>query len=482
MNSKSKTNLRIRAHEFITKNGWLPLGILVLTLLHWSILIFKVPVFPHGWFWNFHYTAIGTVWVLPVMAILLAIGLWYTYSPSRRNTVLLAGMIGLGFCFQHSFALLEGRGLNGIRDRITYTGHAKFAEDAVNQAGIISTLTNYEQLVQEGKLNRFAQSKPPGQLLFYMLTERVANFIRPHESVEERLAWMRTFACFAWPIFGFLVLIPLYALVKDWSGTETALMACWLYLLIPAGILITLHADQVLYPLLLVLSLLLCHIANRTSRAAYAIGAGAFVYCAIFISFSLLCIIPLAAAVLIASPTHQTGKSHLRGSAVRCSWFLLGLVVADLAFRIVLDYNIHVRFVEAMKFHASWREWENTPRNIIHCGILNTLEFALLAGVPLCGFALYGMLHSTEKSLGGEWNELHSLALALACVFAALLLFGKTKGESARLWLFLTPCVCIMGAYAIASRYARAKHWLIPVVVILQFITIAITKVCQDFY
>jgi hypothetical protein len=70
----------------------------------------------------------------------------------------------------------------------------------------------------------------------------------------------------------------------------------------------------------------------------------------------------------------------------------------------------------------------------------------------------------------------------LLLVFVALALFGRTKGEVARLWLFLVPTICVLAANELFMRVGRGRAWAIGALLVLQWGTVYLIKVNQDFF
>jgi hypothetical protein len=119
-----------------------------------------------------------------------------------------------------------------------------------------------------------------------------------------------------------------------------------------------------------------------------------------------------------------------------------------------------------------WRTFET-----VYFALLNYLEFAVWLGVPLVLLVLGAVRRALLIVVDGRPAEIVLPALALLAVFVALGLFGRTKGESARLWLPLVPMCCAVAASRL--RYGAAP---IALVVLLQWLTVHFTKHGQDFW
>ncbi len=128
------------------------------------------------WFWVLHVTPLRAWWLLPVMAAVTA----FLYHCILTRPWSVAGKIALlmfcGTLLQFGFAFAEGRGIDGLRDRIVKSGHAEFALTAVLTYPCLGfVITHYDELTMGGGLGKYTPSKPPGQLLCYTGTLLLAD-------------------------------------------------------------------------------------------------------------------------------------------------------------------------------------------------------------------------------------------------------------------------------------------------------------------
>ena len=190
----------------------LPSSIAILACLSWIYFWLEIPLlqFLPGWFWSVQSKPLPSWWlVLPILVAAIAISRTILRNPERqaRNLLLL---ILLGFFLQQGFAWMEGRGLDGIRDRMVNTGHRDFALEAVKQNDVWRVATEYESLLENGNLARYPHAtKPPGQLIFYMFVERLSSlfgFFLPQNDLPR----LTSFASFLFPVLTYLSVIPLF--------------------------------------------------------------------------------------------------------------------------------------------------------------------------------------------------------------------------------------------------------------------------------
>lgn len=458
------------------------LGISAATIIHWLILALRVPVldaFP-DWKYKLQPIPVLHAWIALAVSVFAAAN---TVSFSRLDyRIKLAALILFGTALQFSFAYSKGHGLDGIRDRMVTLGHAEFANVAAEQTDTLSALRNYETLAKK-KLYGHIPSKPPGTLLFYMLTERVSHTLWNGSTTIERGNDLRTFASLTWPFVSYLVLVPLFYLARELTGkVETAILACLTYIAIPSVTLITLHTDQVIYPFLAVLSVLLAVLAIRRNNVWLAVLCGIATYIAVYFSFGLAVV-----AFLFPLPLFfMNGKDAPRPftpALKSIGGIAIGWILADRLAAIALNYDIFLRYKLAIEHHANWKAWENTLGTILRFGLTNIAEFSAWIGLPLVilFFACLGV--AVYQSINRKFGASSVYTAALTGIFIFLLAFGKTKGETARLWLFLVPFICISAADFIQARgwSNRSRLLFALAILLLEFGTTYFTLHYQDF-
>ena len=464
-----------------------PVFVVSLALGQWLVtaLNLRLPVTQHG-VWKPNERPFASTSAVVFGGFLFAAALWAILKSDRRWPLRLGALVLLGFALQHGVALLEGRGLDGMRDRIVKTGHAEFAEVAVKQESVWRTLREYGPLVERGELGVYARSKPPGQLLFYMLTERVAQTLNPQPSAEARLEQLRTTAAVLWPLLSCLAIVPLFFFVRRAFDVDRGLLACALYLVVPAVQLITLHTDQVLFPLLTMTAAWLTLEAATRHSLPWAAGAGAVFFLAMFCSF------PLGATALVAFATGVGGllaerqssglRTALRWIVLTAAGLAAGMLMLGLVLRLGIGYDFLARYRSAMTFHAAWKRWTPGLGPTLYYGSTNTLEFAFWLGFPLAGVALWRCVRSVAGIRRRRLNAEMGLGAGLLTVLLVLVFFGKTKGEVSRLWLFLVPFACASAAGELKA-WREQKHGgrSVAILLLLQALTLLVVKRYKDF-
>ena len=459
------------------------LVIIFVTGIHWLILALRIPVLDVLPYWKFvlHVIPINPLWIaLAFIAFSLAVTVSFI---NIDYAIKLIALVLLGTAIQFSFAYSKGQGLDGIRNRIVELGHAEFANVAVEQPGVLFALQNYEILAKNEHYG-YIPSKPPGTLLFYMLTDKVSNIFSPASvSRSDKLENLRTFASIAWPAISYFVVIPLYYLARElFKNSQTAITTSLFYITIPSVNLITLHTDQVIYPFLAVVPVLMAVIAFRKGSIWFAVLCGLGVYLAVYFSFGLAVIgFLLLVPTLIAIPENSF-RPFVYSLKYGVIIMIAGLLSNILAYSI-LNYNIVDRYTKAINHHLHWKVWENRLGTYLRAGITDMAEFSVWFGLPLTILFFICICVSIHQFIVRNPNVASFYNAALVGIFVFLLVFGRTKAETARLWLFLVPFICISVANFINQQNwtSRSKIAFTIMILLLEIGTTYFTLRYQDF-
>lgn len=457
-----------------------PWGLLLLaTGSYWLLFLLQLPLFqllPH-WFWSLELRPLPWWWLgLP----LLPLAAWLVFAvlgaPGRVRRNLWLLILG-GYLLQQDLAWMEGRGLAALSDRLGGEGgHGRLVQAAVAQPSAWRVLTQYEELLESGELGPFPHAtRPPGQLLLLMGMDRLAEFLDP-EATGPALRLARL-AAWVFPLLSYLVVVPLFHLCRLYLHEAAAWIAVLLYLVVPSTALITLHLDQCLFPVVAWSCAGLYARALRRDRPGAALGAGALFYLGLFLSFGLAAM-GVVLGVLHFQTAREEGRSQWRVAALAGAGFLgVGLI-----FQGCFDYHLLQRYRLAVNAHQHFKGVEWDAGQILYCALLNLVEFAVWCGPPLvllCAAQLRSVWARREE---WRWGAEEAWALALVLTLGGLALFGRTAGETARLWIFLLPLVLMTATGPLARLAPPARERAAVLVVVLQVLTAVVLKRCQDFF
>jgi hypothetical protein len=148
----------------------------------------------------------------------------------------------------------------------------------------------------------------------------------------------------------------------------------------------------------------------------------------------------------------------------------------------VLGYDMVTRYRGALEYHEQWKHWEAGARSTFYYGVSNVCEFALWLGIPMSALVVWRLRSAVADAMHRRLDASAAMALVLLAAIVFLLLFGHTKGEVARLWLFSVPIACILAAEMLESRFGDHLRYAVVILVGLQAITVYLAKRFQDFH
>ena len=443
------------------------------------------------WFWYFSSNSWGGIGCLAALLALAALLVMLSTGNHRLgHATTVAAMVVIGASLQFCFAWLEGRNLDGLRDRVIIAGHSEFVDAAVRQHDAGQVLRNYEQLAESGHLGRFSPSKPPGTLLFYMATEAIANAISPLPAtdLEERGKRLRDVITFFWPAVAALAVVPLYYLCLIWLAPAGARLAAGLYLATPSFELVTLHTDQVLFPLLfngcLWLSSIVFARALAGRRAAEpSLAFGAAVYLAAFFQLPLiLAAVPYGVTLVIFAWREWRGS--IRGwwqpLVALAAAPAIGALSMTALFWGVWGYDPIQRYFAAAAYHRAWYHW--APAMRINGAIGNLLEISVWAGPALMTLFAAAIAAAWRQVIGRSNAGAEGLILGTALIMIWLMFLGNTIAEVARLWIFVIPSICLAAAWYLTSCLRQPAFSASAAVLMTQLICVYVIKVRMDFH
>jgi hypothetical protein len=454
-------------------------------VVHLTLLVLRLARYLPDWAWPVWDPAKppGSLLLIAGLAALTAAAVWLVSLRRAPAPIALAMIVVLAIALQYGLAATEGGGLRALRDRMVDSGHAEFADVAVSPGiDAWSVATRYEDLIDQRRLGVYARSKPPGQLLLYVATERLAQRIMPRVNEAGRLKALRALASFTWPAVAALAVIPLYFYALPLAGPSAARAAALWYALVPAVLLITLHTDQAFFPLLGAAFVALTAAALRRDHALSLVLAGLSFAGLLWFTFGFLALAVYAAVLTAGTRTPSGARPSLRTFARRSGLMVVGSGIGMALFRLVLHYDAWIRYQKAVAFHTSWGQrvtWDLAHR--AYFGTLNVLEYAVWIGLPVTLLVLLGSVRAVRDLVRGDRGELavHGAALVATVLFLAF--FGKTPGETARLWMFLTPMALGVAAAGLWRQPEPLAARTTMIVAALQALICYATKLFMDF-
>lgn len=417
---------------------------------------------------------LGPLWLAALVAVPATV-LWAMLRAPGRYLYKLLGLIALGYALQLGLGFAEGRGIDGLRDNMVRGVHQSFAVAAGRHDGYLDLVRRYESLVESGELGPFAASKPPGVMLLYEATQQLSDLVDPQPTPELRTERLRTFAAWTWPLCAYLVLLPLFYFARPLIGPDAALLACMLYVLVPAVQLMPLHTDQAFFPVLhTTAALAVLHAYRRRSLLAPVL-AGAWLWLSAFFSFPMA----LGAGFGFAAAYGLAGLD-VRQLARTSALLVATLLLIQLAAALLLDYDVLHRYAAAMDYNYRWQKWDGSFPRAVFWALHNFVTIALVFGLPLTITAALGIAQSLGRLRSWSLRPVDSVAVTLLAVLAFLSVFGNVKTEVFRIWIFLVPMLCLVSADRLWNRFASWRGTAIATVLLLEGLTTLFMKSFSD--
>ena len=424
-------------------------AVILLGLTFYSL---SLTLFPRIWnHWplrsHYYYENKGLLWppgwnALP-LALTLAGLLVLTWKRRKATLGVLLLLLTCAVSLQWALSFLDG--LNAKRLSSTLLakqyGHSEFVRRAYDEPQPLNFARHYEARCAAAEPRSYIQTKPPGQLLFYSIAAELyrlfpvqapCEWLAAHAGFEQRDPFTGLGA-FTTILFSIVSCLPV--VVLSWLGTRIEENGNGLYyglafLLCPASTLITMHLDQVLYPLCVSLALLAAVLALHKHVAFGALAAG-FAYGSIYLSFSLAFLVP---TIGLWWAVHFCLRPDLRQKILLVGlWFALGALACYAAFRWGLGFEVAHAYRRAMEHHAAWRD---TAGLVGASGsIRNFVEAAFWLGVPaavLCGAQ---WIRSARAVLRGSAEPFALFVLLYPLIVLGVSTFGHATREIGRLWI-----------------------------------------------
>ncbi|HZE88083.1 MAG TPA: hypothetical protein VE404_00980, partial [Verrucomicrobiae bacterium] len=366
--------------------------------------------------------------------------------------------------------------------RMVSTGHAGFAREALRTDDYLEVARHYESLIAGHRLSGLCSTKPPGQLLVYLLTLRASAILDLVATGIGRFTRLTIFASLTWPLMTYLVCLVMPPMGVQLGCRRAGAWAAILFATAPNVTLVTLHLDQCLYPLLAACpALLFLHAARRRAGWSAAL-AGVTLYLGLFVTFSLLPLVLLIPLLALLVPSPGTAAGGLRARARVVAIFLAAFALTDIAFRLSLDYDIARRYAGVIEAHVAWKHVDWTPLTIRHYALLNVAEFALWSGLPLILLFAVRAIRALGRAGRRRLRAGDAFVLATAATLIAMAVLGRTAAESGRLWMFMLPFLCVPAGEEIAALGKERGRAVLWIAVLCQLALVLATKSFQDFF
>jgi hypothetical protein len=448
-----------------------------------------------GWF----YRAEQTGSLFSALAVILAalapfaIRAALRAADAGRHARALLALVLVGGLMQVALLALAPRQFDAAWRRL-HDGHGEYLRIANARRGhALETLRDYESLCERGTLGSFARSKPPGTLAVYLALDRLGEakpvrtllaplVERARRSQVAAVAHAASLAFVLFPLLTFLPVIPLVLLARALlHDARAGYDAAVLWVCSPAALLITLHLDGALFPLVGTGAVALAAIGARRGAPLASLAGGVVAALGAYCTFGLLPVVGLGVgcALVVAAEqrAHHQPLPLAARPLVQALLFLAGAAATTAVLAITLRYAPLARYEHALALHGEWKAFVPTRA----WRVLSLVEFALYAGIPLALAYLVELLRATLSVARRELVAPSAWTLGTAATLGALAFFQGTN-EVARLWMFMIPFGSLAIAAGLRARSADdPRAAVLPALALAQALLAVIMKVTQPW-
>ena len=418
-------------------------GLQCVTLLLRADWLFQIP----GWFWQVtpKRFQLSHLLFFP-FAVLALLAIRRLVSFSGRPLTKLMLSVGLLFCLQLAFGAAAGRGFESLRTNFSGRGMSREVRVACEYpGGATPAIRNYETDFAD---DFWLGTKPPGLLatLIVLRDFTQSTSLQSLMGIDQCFAAVTKVMAFLFPLLASLVVIPLWYLERLLGQRDQPHDSSVLYASVPAVLLMPLIRDQAIYPLLAALTLLVSARATLSRSAPLALIAGSLLYFSAFMSFSLLPVAAIAFAfpVVLGLLSRQPRKAGQLAAIVAA--MICGGALAWIVGQTLFGYDPVARYNAAMQLHRTIKGVQTDFPSLRQYALLNSVEFTMAGGAPLILLFLLSAGLALRRILRGLASRREAFVCAVLCSILVLYLAGQTRGEVARLWLYLFVPISLIAA------------------------------------
>jgi hypothetical protein len=300
-----------------------------------------------------------------------------------------------------------------------------------------------------------------------------ARLVAPLSAAELAGAWLATLVL---QLVASLVVVPVYLMARQLCGRRSGVVAGAFAAATPSLLLFSPGLDQC-YPAVVATACWLSYTAGEARNGVRAALAGLLVSAGLF--FSLVFAVAAAWSILLGIVGLCRGEPSVSGR--RAAWLFalaaVGFLVPVGLLYAVLRYN---------SLAVWWACWEANAQFNAQCGrvywkwvLINPVDFLVFLGVPVaCLFVR--RVASEVRELGRRRVAARDWAtVVVAGLLVTLNVLGGSRGEVARLWMFLMPA-CAVAAAAELENYSPYRRAVFAVLFALQCVQVVWFKGCLD--
>lgn len=322
-----------------------------------------------------------------------------------------------------------------------------------------------------GRFGGRVATLPPGESMWYGMLNSIlgvipgiakilGNSLREYAAhTGEITEYPNAYLASAWfgilmPLWSGLTVLPLYTVTKRIKGVDARTICIW-WPIVP-GVAAFGASWDTLYPLLGVTAFWILVVGLEHTHhghdAAWIMTGGMLFGVLMFFNFLLF-------PILILFGLYTIGRHFMRehpGDELNgwlhpfsvALWFWMGIVPPWMIYSLAGGESVFDLVRTALKAH------NDMERPYMFWVGMNLWDWALWTGIPFVGLWLLGVWRGTKAWLEERrWRhdgvQPPLTGIALLCTVLILSASGITRGESSRIWLFLSPFVLTSAVYGL---------------------------------
>lgn len=470
------------------------------------------------WGWGYRPTGLSARLLLPI-AVFLALtggllGLLKSrlFSRSKLWEIASLGILALlGYLLIISMASVVKMGLDEIPLITINEIHTSYFLDAAKIGSMTDFLRTFH--LRMPILLCHSKTHPPGPIVFFWLilsflrrTPVISSFIvkiavAAHLNVEYIGNSLRTSGVspssavlssaivsgFVLPLIATMSVFPIYFLGKRLYDQQIALASSVLFLLVPSMALFSPQMDQ-LFALLGVTMATVFYYGLKDRNWRHLTISGSLLFIGLFFSLGMLALLFMMLCLFVTvcfveGAGTQEGNNGTRNvlDIVKAGLgFALGFFVLYFAFLLVFKFNLFRVFAAIL---VDQRRFNMTQHRTYSTWILYNLDdFFVFIGIPIAMLFFkraYRFLKDARRRIKGQ-NDL--LLVALIVTLLILDFSGVTRGEVARMWMFLMPFVILVSAPELAAlsgikkKGSSLNNGPLLAILVMQFVSVVVLK------
>jgi hypothetical protein len=335
------------------------------------------------------------------------------------------------------------------------------AADIDDRGGTAEVLEDWPEFMASYQyFSSHMTTSPPGMPLTYYganqllndlpaISDRLGPPLRAEQCHDYRfIGYTNAELSSAWlgiltPLWGSLIALPLYWLGRRFFSERAARWSVLWWPLVPAFLMFT-PTPNTLYPCLTLIVIVLLAKGVLDKKLGWVLAGGLGAGLLTFLHFTLLPILFFAGIFTLGIFFSHRKSENLRSywPFLMGAWFGLGLIAFWGGFYILSGVTIFDIMDQALNEHLT------LDRPYFPWLFLHLNDFFTFTGWPLtlsAGIGLWRLLNQRHEGIrsitpGGI------LGISAIITLLALDLSGTQRGESGRIWLFLSPLVALLAS------------------------------------